>query len=66
MLCIDQTQEAPMNRKTLDQQPPQARMAIQHVVVITILALAIFGAIIPMVPAASHYLASQSAALASD
>ena len=66
MLCIDQTQEAPMNRKTLDQQPPQARMAIQHVVVITILALAIFGAIIPMVPAASHYLASQSTAIASD
>ena len=58
MLCIDQTQEAPMNRKTLDQQPPQAGMAIQHVVVITILALAIFGAIIPMVPAASHYMAS--------
>jgi len=66
MLCIEQTQEAPMNRKTLDQQPPQAGMAIQHVVVITILALAIFGAIIPMVPAASHYLASQSTTIASD
>lgn len=66
MLCIDQTQEAPMNRKTLDQQPPQAGMAIQHVVVITILALAIFGAIIPMVPVASHYLASQSATIASN
>jgi len=66
MLCIDQTQEAPMNRKTLDQQPPQAGMAIQHAVVITILALAIFGAIIPMVPAASHYLASQSSVTTSD
>lgn len=51
-----------MNRKTLDQQPPQAGMAIQHAVVITILALAIFGAIIPIVPAASQYLASQSTA----
>lgn len=66
MLCIDQTQEAPMNRKTLDQQPPQAGMAIQHAVVITILALAIFGAIIPMVPAASQYLASQSSVTTSD
>ena len=55
-----------MNRKTLDQQPPQAGMAIQHVVVITILALAIFGAIIPMVPSASHYLASQSTTIAPD
>lgn len=55
-----------MNRKTLDQQPPQAGMAIQHAVVITILALAIFGAIIPMVPAASHYLASQSSVTTSD
>ena len=55
-----------MNRKTLDQKPPQAGMAIQHVVVITILALAIFGAIIPMVPSASHYLASQSTTIASD
>ncbi|MFM8700446.1 MAG: hypothetical protein ACKOC1_03500 [Hyphomicrobiales bacterium] len=50
-----------MNRRTLDQQPPQAGMAIQHAVVIAILALAICGAIIPMVPVASHYLASQSA-----
>ena len=66
MLCIDQTQEAPMNRKTLDQKPPQAGMAIQHVVVITILALAICGAIIPMVPVASHYMASQSTTIASD
>ena len=66
MLCIDQTQEAPMNRKTLDQQPPQAGMAIQHAVVITILALAIFGATIPMVPAASQYLASQSSVTTSD
>jgi len=55
-----------MNRKTLDQQPPQAGMAIQHVVVITILALAICGAIIPMVPVASHYMASQSTTIASD
>ena len=66
MICIDQTQEAPMNRKTLDQQPPQAGMAIQHVVVIAILALAICGAIIPMVPVASHYMASQSTIIASD
>lgn len=49
-----------MNRKTLDQQPPQAGMAIQHAVVITILALAIFGAIIPMVPVASTLIASQA------
>ena len=66
MLCIDQTQEAPMNRKTLDQQPPQAGTAMQHVVVIAILALAICGAIIPMVPVASHYMASQSTTIASD